>query len=289
MDVWVGGTEGDSFPPIRTSFCAYSIYKLLDAAGYPATPAGLEPPDAGQTSWSKPIPRDLVRVANLRPPVATDSEDDEPGFLAKMFGKKKPVDVEQDSADVPSSDAGKEGMTSDSKKCSDSTTAPSVDKAPPRPSLLSRFASSRKNVLDADKMMKEETAGEGDEGTEREVIEPGAGVMMDRKGSVMTMEGSVAERRTSIMEAVSYREAEKEQKLEAARAKQQLAEDEYNNALISKPTKTVKSKPQKVNADFERELLAATIYRDPFFERMQMAKNAKAVRQYNCLNRLNLT
>ena len=100
---------------------------------------------------------------------------------------------------------------------------------------------------------------------------------MERKGSVMTVEGSVAERRNSIMESVSRREAEKDKKLGNLKEKQQLLEDKSNNAVQSKTVKTVKSKPQKVNLDFEREFQALTVYRDPFYERMQMAKNAKTV------------
>ena len=79
------------------------------------------------------------------------------------------------------------------------------------------------------------------------------------------------------MESVTRREAEKDKKLDNIKEKQQLLEDKSNNALQSKTVKTVKSKPQKVNLDFEREFLALTVYRDPFYERMQMAKNAKTV------------
>ena len=280
VDVWVGGTEGDSFPPIRTSYCAYSIYKLLDAAGYPSSPPGLEPPDASQYSWSKPIPRDLVRVANLSLPVPTDSEEeDTPGFLSRMFGKKNSLEDELQAGDA---EARKKEALNGAKKAVDGV-GENGSVASKRPSLLSRLSGSKRNILDAEKekekIQKSAASGSwGDEENIREIIEPGKGVPMERKGSVMTVEGSVAERRNSIKESVIRRETEKDKKLEIMKEKQQLLEDKSNDALQSKTVKPVKSKPQKVNLDFEKEFLALTVYRDPFYERMQMAKNLKAVR-----------
>ena len=87
------------------------------------------------------------------------------------------------------------------------------------------------------------------------------------------------ERKNSILSTIE-KEKEKATRLE----EEKLLALEMQTSTSTKPlipyVKKVKLKPLKLNPDFVREMAAATSYRDPFYERLQLAKLTKKVCRY---------
>ena len=100
IEIWVGGTEGDSAPPIRVSFAAYSVFKLLEAAGYPPGEDDRAKVDTSPRAWSKPIPREFVRLAQLSH--AQEETGESEGFFSRIFSSKKKEQEEEGWEEVKS-------------------------------------------------------------------------------------------------------------------------------------------------------------------------------------------
>lgn len=278
VDVWVGGTEGDSAPPIRVSYCAYSVYKLLEAAGFPKK--GYYSTDSSLSVWSKPIPRSLIRIARLRPHKESESDEEKagPGFLTKLFQKKQ-ID---DGVTVVSEENGEKSGVNDQLiqggvftalgniKKDKSTDANSenvvggVKISRDNSALIQRLRT--KSSLDNEPSEEEKKQAGGG---------PGSMILDSTNGKEYNaVDDDGIERKNSIISTIE-REKEKATRLEE--------EKQMALAIIEafKPTtpqvKKLKLKPLKLNPDFVREMAAATTYRDPFYERMQLAKLTKRV------------
>ena len=284
IDVQVGGTEGDSFPPIRTSFCCFSVYKLLDAAGYPTE--NFVNSDPSSALWSKPLLRNMVRIAKLRSVDISESEEEKPGMLSRMFGKKK---VEEE--EVPPVVAGKGGRPitaaslaenekggvkglngkgtrkgswynilgkeKEGKKAVEVTAPPATTTAPTAGGDAADVAIALAGMTDAERANAALTVING-------------GEVDGKRGSIVTLE---SERRNSITEVIAKKNLEKEKEEERKRI-QEEKDAEFDKEVS---VKVVKRKAKRINADFERELVSATTYRDPFLERMQQATLMKQV------------
>jgi len=120
VEVHVGGTEGELAPPERVSYCAFSVYKLLNAAGYPLTK--FDGTNGKDFKWSEPIFRNFIKLKELYP----DEEEDAPapeadknaddgqkpkrgGLLS--FGRKKAAEEVKEPPEE-----GKEGGTEEGKE-----------------------------------------------------------------------------------------------------------------------------------------------------------------------------
>jgi hypothetical protein len=85
IEIWVGGTENEYTPPIRTSYASYSVYKLLDAAGYPKIELDLT--NAAKFKFSKPLLRHFIQLIDLTPP-PVEHEEEHKRFMSSMFKRK---------------------------------------------------------------------------------------------------------------------------------------------------------------------------------------------------------
>ena len=119
VEVWVGGTEGDAAPPIRTAYCTYSVYKLLDAAGYSG--ADFDGTNQALFPFSKIIRRNFIRLADLKPP-EIEEEVEEEGFFSKMFGLKKD-DSEEEEKDESKSTRNRNSSRVESRSRSKSESS----------------------------------------------------------------------------------------------------------------------------------------------------------------------
>ena len=275
VDVWVGGTEGDSAPPIRVSYCAYSVYKLLEAAGFPKK--GYYSTDSSLSVWSKPIQRSLIRVARLRPHRESESDEEKggPGFLTKLFQKKQ-ID---DGVTVASEENGeKSGVDDQSKlgvfsafrkiKKDKSTDAPEdvvggVKISRTNSELIQRLRT--KSSLDNEPSEEEKMQAGGG---------PGSMILDSTNGKACNLDDDGNERKNSIISTIE-REKEKATRLEEEKQIALATIDAFKPTIPH--VKKMKLKPLKLNPDFVREMAAATSYRDPFYERIQLAKLTKKV------------
>jgi hypothetical protein len=282
IDVQVGGTEGDSFPPIRTSYCCFSVYKLLEAAGYPRHDFNNTDPSAAV--WSKQLLRNMVRIANLRSVDRSESEEEKPGMMTRMFGKKKPEDEEVPppvkacrpitAASLAENEKGGVkavngkgtrkgswynilGKEKEGEKAGEVT----VPVAPTPTGVATNDAADTAITL----------AGMTEEQKAQAAHAALLGDGLDGKRlSIVTLESA---RRNSITEVIAKKNLEKEREEERKRL-QEEKDAEFDKEVS---VKVVKRKAKRINPDFERELLSATTYRDPFLERMQQATMIKQV------------
>ena len=337
IEVWVGGTEGDHSPPIRTSYTTYSVHKLLDAAGYYRTNNDSKNPIPNP--WSKYLTRNFIRVAHLKPP-DEESEESE-GFFSKVFNRKK-KNMNSDDDDDDDDDKSEKGkmkkeliVNNNNGKISHTNMKKNfIDQTPPKEvGQQTPFA-----ILDKDEKLKIKNEIENKELIGEEIYKK---PWYSRKtlGATVTGHGEVSHfdavqpstddsmktanksfslfSRPYSLKNSKKAEYEKEKKLKEEKDLIALKDDNQKGTILSlndvgniarrgsvfnsllekktgeetsknddqekvkKPvvaievtakekkiiTKKVKKRESKINADFEREMVAATTYRDPFFER----------------------
>lgn len=290
VDVWVGGTEGDSAPPIRISYCAYSVYKLLEAAGYPKK--GFYSTDSSLSVWSKPLPRSLIRVARLRPHKESESDEENsgPGFLTKLFQKKQiddgVTDVTDENEKSEIDDQKHGGVFAAFKKTKKEKLSDSVDATSVRAShssssngIIQRTRTISNQGQDTNQPSEEEKMQAGGGPGPRSRTDSGLIPSAANENDFEHNENNGNERnerKNSILSTIE-KEKEKATRLE----EEKLLALEMLTSTSTKPlipyVKKVKLKPLKLNPDFVREMAAATSYRDPFYERLQLAKLTKKV------------
>lgn len=291
VDVWVGGTEGDSAPPIRISYCAYSVYKLLEAAGYPKK--GFYSSDSSLSVWSKPLPRSLIRVARLRPHKESESDEENsgPGFLTKLFQKKQiddgVTDVTDENEKSGIDDQKQGGVFAAFKRTTKEKRSNSVDAIT---GVRSSHSGSSNGIIQRTRTISNQ-GQDNNQPSEEEKMQAGGGPGPRSSTDSGIIPSAVDEsdveanenngnkrneRKNSILSTI-VKEKEKATRLE----EEKLLAIEMLNSTSTKPSipyvKKVKLKPLKLNPDFVREMAAATSYRDPFYERLQLAKLTKKV------------
>ena len=285
VEVWVGGTEGDLSPPIRTSFVTYSVYKLLDAAGYPTSNYDSKNPTS--SPWSKPIPRDFVRLAYLSTPNFEDSESEKSEkFFSNIFSKKKKNEnIEDDSNEEKKSEIIHKHVTDNTKvlkshdqnmnieikeekekeRNNDKDDAKIEDvkktenkkfKLFPNPFGLKN---DKKMTLEDERKIKEE---------EEELKLANDN---HRSNSILSLNDvGIISNRGSKFNEILEKEAEEKRKKDLAVVEGKIVAPvpvkvaEKNKKV---GVKKAKKKESEINAIFEKEMAAATTYRDPFLER----------------------
>ena len=99
-------------------------------------------------------------------------------------------------------------------------------------------------------------------------------ILDSTNGKACNVDDDGNERKNSIISTIE-REKEKATRLEEEKQIALATIDAFKPTIPH--VKKMKLKPLKLNPDFVREMAAATSYRDPFYERIQLAKLTKKV------------
>ena len=294
IEIWVGGTEGDLSPPIRTSFVTYSVHKLLDAAGYPKSNYDSKNPTS--CPWSKPIPRDFIRLAHLSTSHLVESDSDKSEkFFSKIFSKKKKneddeygiseVKVDKKSgivnrplinnSNLPKSEnqniniimiEDKEKIKKSELPTEGNGDAPLENNIDPTTENLMKTEKKKFSFFGSKKDKKKALE---DEKKRKEEEELKAANENRRSNSILSLNdvGTISNR-GSIFNEILEREAEEKRKKELAVVDTKpVVAVKVTGKDKKEAIKKAKKRESKINADFEKEMVAATTYRDPFLER----------------------
>ena len=288
VEVWVGGTEGDLSPPIRTSFVTYSVYKLLDAAGYPTS--NYDSKNTTSSPWSKPIPRDFIRLAYLSTPNFEDSESEKSEkFLTKIFSKKKKNENNEDDSNEEKKSENIHKQDTDNTKLLNSHDEMNIEmkdekekeksndqdvNTDPKIVDVKKAKNKKFNLFpnpfglkhDKKKALEDERKIKEEEEEELKVANDNR-----RSNSILSLNdvGIISDRGSKFNEILE-KEAEEKRKKDLAVVEGKLVAPVP--AKVAEKDKKVgvkkaKKKESEINAIFEKEMAAATTYRDPFLER----------------------